>query len=378
MEAIKLVILHFRPLENYPPVTNLLDFMASKSNVHTLCISTHSVKSYSYKKEVIDVRRYGSIYKGKVLRIFSYLLYNLSSLIHLIFEKPDAILYYESISSWPAYLYKVFINRHVRVCIHYHEYVQPDEYLNGMKLVQYFHTREKNLYPQAEWISHTNETRMEKFLENENLKDLKSEVIKILPNFPPKSWLTKRAQKNVNFPISMIYVGYSMDFETMYTKEVLEWVGSMGGKVELDCFLHMPNKRVEKYVNEKDIKHVNFKRSIEYERLPEKLKNYNVGLILYKGTFDNYKYNAPNKLFEYLVCGLDVWFPDEMTGCHPFINYDTYPRVVNLDFNNLNSIAISNLISKRSKSYDVSQFNYENVYEHFYHVLIKQPAYALN
>ena len=140
----------------------------------------------------------------------------------------------------------------------------------------------------------------------------------------------------------------------------------------------MPNKRVEKYVNEKDIKHVNFKRSIEYERLPEKLKNYNVGLILYKGTFDNYKYNAPNKLFEYLVCGLDVWFPDEMTGCHPFINYDTYPRVVNLDFNNLNSIAISNLISKRSKSYDVSQFNYENVYEHFYHVLIKQPAYALN
>ena len=42
---------------------------------------------------------------------------------------------------------------------------------------------------------------------------------------------------------------------------------------------------------------------IEYDRLPHVLPQYDVGLILYRCRTINFVHNAPNKLFEYLMCG---------------------------------------------------------------------------
>lgn len=48
---------------------------------------------------------------------------------------------------------------------------------------------------------------------------------------------------------------------------------------------------------------------INYSDLPGVIRAYDVGVILYNGHIANYVFNAPNKLFEYLACGLDVWSP---------------------------------------------------------------------
>ena len=74
---------------------------------------------------------------------------------------------------------------------------------------------------------------------------------------------------------------------------------------------------------------------IQYQELPDVLTKYDVGVILYTGHIENYIYNAPNKLFEYLACGLDVWFPDVMKGSMPYLTTETYPKVMAVDFNQL-------------------------------------------
>ncbi len=63
---------------------------------------------------------------------------------------------------------------------------------------------------------------------------------------------------------------------------------------------------------------VRWKGPADYGDLPKILQEYQVGLIMYKGADDNTSYSAPNKLFEYLVCGLDVWYPLELKGTYEY------------------------------------------------------------
>jgi len=69
--------------------------------------------------------------------------------------------------------------------------------------------------------------------------------------------------------------------------------------------------------------------------LPETLAEYDIGIILYNGSIPNYVYNAPNKLFEYYACGLDVWFPDKLKTSLSYVNTGVYPRIISLDFTKL-------------------------------------------
>lgn len=45
----------------------------------------------------------------------------------------------------------------------------------------------------------------------------------------------------------------------------------------------------------------------------------------------NFKYNETNKFYEYLICGLDVWYPKEMTLLHEMDKHVFAPQVVEMD-----------------------------------------------
>ncbi len=51
---------------------------------------------------------------------------------------------------------------------------------------------------------------------------------------------------------------------------------------------------------------------IEYQEIPNILSKYDVRMVLYKATTLTCMYSIPNKVYEYLVCGLNVWYPKEM------------------------------------------------------------------
>lgn len=352
------------PLEYYPPATNMINYLAGESNAETKisAFSTHNTK-----KRNVFINKRVKIYRTApaknneniIFRLLKYFFFQVSVLLRLIFFCPNKILYYESLSSFPVFLYTKIFNRKTAIFVHYHEYTTPDEYQNrSMKLECLFHKLEQTyIYNKAVWVSHTNKDRLNFFIKDNPSVD--KEILKELPNYPPKSWLQKIDlidRKKSNTPLKCVYVG-ALSLNDTYIKEFSDWVILQNGKVLFDIFTYNMHQDTDQYLQKLQSSYINFVNTgIEYEKLPLVLSKYHVGIILYKGNTKNYEYNAPNKLFEYLICGLDVWFPDVMKGIIPYIQMKSSPKVISLDFNSLDRFKRENFYENKTKQ------NYTNMY----------------
>ena len=357
-----LVIIHFQPLELYPPVLNLVDYLNNNyKDAPVLVLSTHStgVNPLIATGKQIRILRLGRSGKelSAIVRYLNYLYFYTVALLVLIVKKPRAILYYETISSYPAYLYKKYLAAKTELFIHYHEYTSPTEYARGMRLVAYFHRKERQLYNQAVWISHTNEKRMELFREDEGLKGTKN--IFILPNYPSRSWM-RAAKPVIEFPVKIVYAG-ALSLDTMYTENFASWVISQNGKFVWDIYSSNITDEAMAFFKGLNASFIRLRDAVAYEKLAEILPGYDVGVILYNGHIPNYVFNAPNKLFEYIACGLDVWYPDVMQGCRPYDTVAMYPKVTALDFNDLNMVDVQELLNKKEFEYNRTGYFFENV-----------------
>jgi hypothetical protein len=349
MRSTKLVVIHFAPLEFYPPIQNLLGELEKSSLkiktwvITSLCTNLN-LRPFSLPNGNSKIFRSG-IFNGKdkkILRYLNYLFFFTSSLVRLIIIRPKKILYFETISSFPAYLYKRFFNNACQVLIHYHEYTSPAEYQSGMLLVKYFHRYEKWLYPRAAWVSHTNNFRMTLFKKDVYPVEIRN--AQILPNYPPLSWKSM-PKSSVNYPIRIVYVG-SLSLTTMYTEEFSKWVVGQNGKVLFDMYSYNCTSEAETFIKQLKSPWITLKDGVNYDRVPAILKDYDVGMILYNGHIPNYVYNAPNKLFEYLASGLDVWFPDVMIGCLDYTTNLGNPKVLSIDFKDLNAFDLETAMEK--------------------------------
>jgi hypothetical protein len=346
----RIIILHFGPLELYPPIQNLLRLLESKNNskkiyVFTTYTNVRTLKKIVLNSEKIKIIRLGVSGQklGKIKRYSSYLFFYFGSLWYLLIKKPSLIFYYETISSYSTYLYKRFFNSTVQLYIHYHEYTSFTEYENGMMLSKYFNRCERYLYPIAQWVSHTNEYRMKKF--TADIDPIKLLNPRILRNYPPADWFKLGVQKN-NSPVNVIYVG-SLSMDTMYTKEFADWVIAQNGKINFTIYSYNITTKAKEFLQALGSDWIVLREGVNYEELPLILKQYDVGIILYNGHIDNYIYNAPNKLFEYITSGLDVWFPNNMKGSIPYITNKIYPKVISIDFTQLDTFVLDEAMDKQ-------------------------------
>lgn len=363
---MKFVIIHFQPIEKYPPVLNLIEFL--KSNGAEIFVFTTkcslNVSFYNPENKKVKVFRFSEIKdtQGRAQRLFTYLLIYIRIFLKLLKIRPKKILYYETISALPVLVFKEFY-RSTKVFVHYHEYVTPEEYKSGMVITKLVHKYEKVRFQKFNWISHTNQVRLDKFLSDQNFNNIKyykGLKFQVFPNYPPVGWGKQKLNRDSKV-LKLVYVGYSLDFETMFAKELFEWIVAKEGQMVLDCYLFKENNQVADFIRNVRPRNIMIKGKIDYFELPLVLPNYDVGLILYKGHIENYIHNAPNKLFEYLACGLDVWFPNEMLGCYPYITTEEYPKVVKVDFNNLKEEMVERLISKDGLIKKTNTFNCEQV-----------------
>lgn len=339
----KLFILHILPLEYYPPILNLLkyDKFYSSFDVKVFTSLNHKNRP-TFVSDFVNIIRvnYFGFSSNGFLKLILFFLNNLSALYYLIIFRPSILFYYEPHSSFPVYLYKRFFNSRVNIFIHNHELYTESDFNNvSMKSIKFVHKLEKKyLYPKAKWISQTNQFRLNIFKqENEFLSD---DSLKLFPNYPPKSWNRKEENPIRNDKIRMIYFG-ALSFENTYIKEIVSFVSDFPDKILLDIYSYNLHSDVEDYLMNNPTENINFyKNGIDYYNIPDLASNYDLGLILYKAHNINYTYNAPNKLFEYLSCGLNVWVSSEVLGCKPFINPASNPFVKNIDFNNLNKMLL--------------------------------------
>ena len=335
----RLAVVHYLPLEFYPPAVNLLNAFAEKELFNTKVWTTHNNKQRQVFKSptLTSISRTiapkKSDYKG--FRLLKYLLFNFKTFMGLLFFNPEVILYYESYSAGPVYWYLKYFGNNKRLFIHCHEYFDAQWYAKGMSLVKLYHTYEKNyLYPKAAWISQTNTDRIQMFASDH--PKLPSGILKVVPNYPPQDWLrhTNLIKPDGHTVIKTVYVG-SLSLKDTFIKEYCDWVLKQKGKVYFHIYAYNLHDDTILYLKSLNTDYIVFyTKGVEYNKMPALLADYDIGLILYKAHTKNYKYNAPNKLFEYLVCGLKVFYPDVMLGIKPYLTENIIP----LNFKNMTSI----------------------------------------
>src|SRR4051812_10029136 len=105
----RLMIVHFQPLEKYPPVINFIRFIAERQNdnLSFQVITTHP----GIDKAIIDfpgahINRLVTWKKSsRISRLVFYIMFNVKSLWALIKARPSRILYYETLSSFGPWIY---------------------------------------------------------------------------------------------------------------------------------------------------------------------------------------------------------------------------------------------------------------------------------
>jgi hypothetical protein len=344
----KIAILHWFPLEQFPPAQNLIDTLSSSKHFDILCCTTRRPSDDKlFKNYGVAIRRtiFPSIDKILSRRIFRFLIYHIVCFFSVLLYRPKVLLYYEPHSALAA-CFCLFLNRRCRLLIHYHEYREPRHFLDrGNSLARLGHWLEKKwLFRKAEWISHTNHDRIRLFLGD--YPQVSPSKMHSLPNLPPRSWIATKEQtpKSSDGTLRLIYIG-AISLKDTYLEPLLKWFRNIhSDKVTLDLFINNIDPETKKflanYCQEGLSIHLG---GVPYDHLPNILPKYDIGLILYRCNTINYVYNAPNKLFEYLTCGLSVIYPNQMLGVLPYARSDCSPWVKSIDFENLYKLSIDEI-----------------------------------
>lgn len=331
----KLAIVHWMPLELYPPTINLIRHLADTGrweiDVHTSA-NVHGLEEFSYPG--VKIHRSPPPVGSARHRLAAYVRFHLGTPVSLAAQRPELTMYFEPQSSFPVFLAR-FAGSRPPLFVHHHEYYEPQEFLApGMRLPRLFHRIEKaRLFPKASWISHTNEERARLF-ERDTARST-SQVTRILPNLPPSSWsaIASAVTRPKDGPIRFVYVG-SLSLRHTYIGQLVEWIAAQAPEtVTLDVHSYNTDAATKNFLLEHQSERIRFfPQGVPYDSLPSLLPQYDIGLILYKAENANFQHNASNKLFEYLACGLDVVFPDKMREVMKYADENVTPRIMPASF----------------------------------------------
>lgn len=345
-----LTILHFNVLEKYPPALNLISDVLIQKPEFKISVIT-SVNNSPYRNQSfsgVKILRLGSTSKNSIVRYASYLTYNFIGTLVLLIKRPDVVIVYETLSVLPAYVFaRIFPKK--KIHIHFHEYLSIPEKNRASKYMKFLFKCEDMLLQKCT-SSQTNEDRRELFLKD-NFK-LKKQNVLVFPNMPPKSWWTEYGQHKKPWnggKIKLVYVGV-LDSETMYLEEVLRYVSQHPDELELTLFSQDVSLSARKLIVRFQSVNICINAALDYSILTKELIKHDIGLVLYKGHIPNYIYNIPNKVFEYLSCGLKVFGSNNIKSMQALNS----KNVILFDMNNFFSLSIEDLkilINKQNGAY---------------------------
>ena len=337
-----IAVIHFNVLEKYPPAMNfILDLKIKKSNLKISVFTTRNNSSFNTLKfEEIKIWRFGLISNKKIIRYWSYLYYNILTTIILLYEKPKIIVLYETLSVFPAYVYSI-IYKNIKIHIHYHEYMSLPEKLAASYYMRILFKFEKELL-KIFTCSHTNEDR--KALSLGDNPNLQMKNISVYPNFPPIHWWSDYGQHKLSYKdgvIRLVYVGV-LDSETMYLENILIWVKENPQSLILNIFSQQFSEKTKVLIDKHVAPNIFLNTAIDYYQLPHELVKHDIGIVLYNGFIPNHVYSVPNKVYEYLYCGLFVIADSKLITTVKL----GFPKILIVDFNYLDILFIKKEILK--------------------------------
>lgn len=374
MKRKKVFIIHFQPLELFPPAMNMIDFLAKEKSFQLIVVTNRKIKTnrlleYDPGKNV-KILRPAKQSNQTLLRYLNYGSFYLSAFYLLLIHHPKTVWYFETLSSWPALMYKKIRRKKISLMVHYHEYTEPRLYEQGMFLSKWMHGIESKMYKRFSWISHTNPVRIEMFKKDNHLNDMDESAFHVIPNYPPQSWLNiKPKDDSITKLKKLVFVG-SLGYTNMYLQEVIDWLGDHRDIFSLDVYSYNIDDKAKEALKNSGNTNIHYCGGCDYQSLPGILKNYDIGLDIYKPFALNHVHGVSNKVFEYLGCGLDVWFSVDKPQTMEYVRKNIYPKVIPVNFLDLKSFDYASAISRENLSYSASTFFYENIYpEISFHIL---------
>lgn len=356
---------------------NFVRYLADQSEIGTRVFTTRK-ENQTFRADIPErVEIHVTILSGnqfgsRIIRALKYLQFSVMTIFRLLRRRSDVVVYFDPYSAMPGILYHLLTNRKRKLWIHFHEYFRPEWYAKGMLMVRAAHSLEKRfVFKTALGISHTNPDRARFFLDDNPAID-KTKVFSF-PNYPPSQW-EKHHRKigNHTHPIRIVALG-SFTLKSTYLAEICQWVESHNGDVELDIYSLYYDEETKAFLQNLDHRWIRFhSKGILYDKIPIQFSQskFHVGLVLYKCKSLNSIYCASNKLFEYLACGLDVWYPTEMVGTKPYVTEGVYPKVLPVDFQCLKSLDLDSLLAREGHRYLRGKFFCEPVYSSWVSKLI--------
>jgi hypothetical protein len=148
----------------------------------------------------------------------------------------------------------------------------------------------------------------------------------------------------------------------MYLTEVLTRFGN-SSEFSIDFYSFTFSDNVKVLINQYTNCHI--MGAIQYKDIPKLKGKYDVGLVMYKAESLNFKYNAPNKIFEYLALDMDVWCSDRLFTAKEYKRDHCYPKLLMVDYDNLETFNENKALDKTGLAYKQSNYICEEVYESF-------------
>ncbi len=294
----------------------------------TQVISTHHRGGDWFVNSHIEILRIGKTYGSVTNRYLCYLKFTIIGFWKILKFKPRAILLYESYSVLPVFLYSIIFPK-VNLLAHYHEFESKTEKQCASVYSKFLYFIEKRLLLKAIWVSQTNSERKQKF--QELYTQLDERQVRVFPNFPSKKWVEKGINRKIENSgiLKFIHVG-SLGIETTYISEFLEWIQAQNGMATLTVVSQNLEQAVIDLINQNQW--VTLIPNIPYQELPEMIVEHDIGVVLYTGHVPNFIYNVPNKVNEYLACGLHVWYSDVLISTHKFAEENPKYPLYSVDF----------------------------------------------
>ena len=338
---VKVAYLHVLPLEYYPPARNVLTLMSRREGWKVRAWSSpnrRGLPEWNDSGVQVSRRADASPRSSLPLRIAAFLGWHARTAAQIARWKPDALISVEPHSALAAWMYYHVFRGRAALFIHHHEYYSAIDFLGpGMRTLRSTANLERNdLFRRARWVSETNAERMR--LLREWTPQIADKAAYLLPNYPPAEWIgraTRSGRTDQHGRIRLVYVG-SASFEDTYIREAATWVAAHPDQLSLHVVSDNIRADVWDWLRSLASPNITLDSSgCDYDALPGLLTQFDVGLVLYKGNTLNFVYNVPNKAFEYLACGLDVWYPPEMKGMRIFHDNFPHQRLREVNFRDL-------------------------------------------
>ena len=308
----------------------IFDALEENPQLQILVFTTQNTTNYITPEfPNTKIFRFGKVSTNPIVRYCSYIYFNLLSSLILIFSKIDFVTAFESLSVFPLW-FRMKLLPTTNAHIHFHEYLSEPERKESSSYMKFLFRLEDKLLVKFS-CSQTNDDRKRLFLEDKPF--IISELVEVRPNMPPKSWWKTFGiykTPSTDGKIRLVHVG-ACDNETMYVKEVLDWVKSNPDTFELTFISQQLNDATKALILSYKCSNIIIKSPVNYYELPQELINYDVGLVMYKGVIDNHIFSVPNKVHEYLACGLKVVCSNNLIS---MINLNN-PMIECIDFEHL-------------------------------------------